>query len=154
MSKLVATAFILLLALDCHSSEPLDAFPEEVDGKLRHVIKLPKVVDESRFRVELIPGKSQVAECNLQSFSAPLRKDILPGWGYPFYVLSDLTPTTDTQKVCAQGSESRRFITVRGDGLMLPYSSKLPMVIYLPQGVQLKYRVWRADKNFSEAKSR
>ncbi|AWF79400.1 ecotin [Microbulbifer sp. A4B17] len=154
MSKVLATVFLLLMVVDTHGSEALDAFPGEVDGKLRHVINLPKVVDESRFRVELIPGKSQIAACNLQSFSAPLRKEILPGWGYPFYVLSDLTPTTDTQKVCAQASETRRFITVRGDGLMLPYNSRLPLVIYLPQGVQLKYRVWRADKNFSEAKSK
>ncbi|WP_444929205.1 ecotin family protein [Microbulbifer sp. SSSA002] len=153
MPRVVATVFVLLLAVDSLGSVPLDAFPGEVDGKSRHVIELPKVVDESRFRVELMPGKSELVDCNGQSFSASLRKDILPGWGYPFYVLLDLTPAVNSQKVCAPGSETRRFIRVRGDGLMLPYRSHLPLVVYLPQGVQLKYRVWRADKNFSKASS-
>ncbi|MCO1333027.1 ecotin [Microbulbifer sp. OS29] len=154
MEKVLTAVFVLFLVTSSYAAEPLDAFPLDVNGKSRHVIVLPKVVDESRFRVELIPGRSEIADCNLRSFSAPLQREVLPGWGYPYYVLSDLSSTMDTRKVCAPGTETRRFITVRGDGLLLPYNSNLPLVVYLPKGVQLKYRVWRADKNFSDAKSK
>ncbi|WP_020413810.1 ecotin family protein [Microbulbifer sp. VTAC004] len=154
MARSFVASLVLFSSLTAQAAEPLDAFPVEVEGKQRHVIQLPKVVDESRFMVELVPGKSEVADCNLQSFSAPLERQLLPGWGYPYYVLSELKATPDTQKVCAPGSESRRFIRVRAEGLILPYRSNLPLVVYMPQGVQLKYRVWRADKNMSDARTR
>ncbi|MFA0809620.1 ecotin family protein [Microbulbifer epialgicus] len=153
MARSFVAVLILFAVVLAQAAEPLDAFPAEVDGKRRHVIQLPKVVDESRFMVELVPGKSAIADCNLRSFSAPLQRQVLPGWSYPYYVLSELKPTPGTQKVCAPGSESRRFISVRGEGLILPYNSSLPLVVYLPEGVQLKYRVWRADKNLSDART-
>ncbi|WP_299584932.1 ecotin family protein [uncultured Microbulbifer sp.] len=153
MARALMSALFLCCVAPLQAAEPLDAFPAEVDGKRRHVIELPKVVDESRFMVELVPGKSSVADCNLRSFRAPLQRQVLPGWGYPYFVLADLKPTQGPRKVCAPGSESRRFIRVRGDGLILPYTSSQPLVVYLPEDVQLKYRVWRADKNLSDARS-
>ncbi|WP_323846052.1 ecotin family protein [Microbulbifer magnicolonia] len=131
----------------------LDAFPHTVDGKLRQVIQLPKAVDESRFMVELVPGKTELVDCNLRSYTAPLKRATLDGWGYPYFVLSELTPGPTTLKACPPGSERRRFVRVRGDDLLLPYNSRLPLVVYVPDGVQLKYRVWRADKNLSDARS-
>jgi len=151
MARSFVIPLVFFSAISVQAAEPLDAFPSDLEGKQRHIIQLPKVVDESRFMVELVPGKSEVADCNLRSFSAPIQRQQLPGWGYPYYVLSELKPMPGTQKVCAPGSESRRFISVRGDGLILPYNSSLPLVVYLPDGVQLKYRVWRADKNLSDA---
>lgn len=153
MARSFIAALALCSAASVQAAEPLDAFPAEVNGKQRHVIQLPKVIDESRFMVELVPGKNEIADCNLRSFSAPLQSEVLSGWGYPYYVLSDLKATPGTQKVCTPGSESRRFISVRGDGLILPYTSSQPLVVYLPVGVQLKYRVWRADKNLSDAQA-
>ncbi|WP_444920621.1 ecotin family protein [Microbulbifer sp. CnH-101-G] len=154
MARSLLPALILYYALPLQAAEPLDAFPSEVEGKYRHVIELPKVVDESRFMVELVPGKNALADCNLRSFNAPLQRQVLPGWGYPYYVLADLKPAQGTSKVCGPDSESRRFIRVRGKGLILPYTSSQPLVVYLPEGVQLKYRVWRADKNLSDAQSK
>lgn len=153
MKKSLFAALILFGMTFVQAAEPLDAFPTEVDGNQRHVIQLPKVKDESRFMIELVPGRREVADCNLRSFTAPLHREVLAGWGYPYYVLSDLKPTPGTRKICAPGSDSRRFIRVRGDSLILPYSSRLPLVVYLPEGVLLKYRVWRADKNLSDART-
>ncbi|USD21622.1 ecotin family protein [Microbulbifer variabilis] len=154
MARSLFSALILCCVVPLQAAEPLDAFPAEVEGKRRHVIELPKVVDESRFMVELVPGKNALADCNLRSYSAPLQRQVLPGWGYPYYVLAELKPSKGTSKVCGSDSESRRFIRVRGNGLILPYSSSQPLVVYLPEGVQLKYRVWRADKNLSDAHSK
>ncbi|WP_226643758.1 ecotin family protein [Microbulbifer variabilis] len=154
MARSLLPTLILCYVVPLQAVEPLDAFPTEVEGKHRYVIELPKVVDESRFMVELVPGKNALADCNLRSFSAPLQRQVLSGWGYPYYVLADLKPRQDTSKVCGQDSESRRFIRVRGKDLLLPYSSSQPLVVYLPEGVQLKYRVWRADKNLSDAQSK
>ncbi|MFC6633952.1 ecotin family protein [Microbulbifer taiwanensis] len=131
----------------------LDAFPTTVDGKQRQVIRLPKAVDESRFMVELVPGKTELVDCNLRSYRAPIKRETLDGWGYPYFVLADPEPAATTLKACPSGSESRRFVRVRGEGLMLPYNSRLPLVVYLPADLQLKYRVWRADKTLSDART-
>ncbi|MDP5210829.1 ecotin family protein [Microbulbifer sp. 2205BS26-8] len=153
MKKPLFAVLILLYMTTVQAADPLDAFPAEVEGKQRHVIQLPKVKDESRFMIELVPGRREMADCNLRSFTAPLRREVLAGWGYPYYVLSDLKPASGARKICAPSTTSRRFIRVRGDGLILPYSSRLPLVVYLPEGVLLKYRVWRADKNLSDART-
>ena len=130
----------------------LDVFPSTIEGKHRHVIELPKVVDQSRFMVELIPGKTELVDCNQRSYSARIERATLDGWGYPYFVLADPAPAASTLKACPDNSMSRRFVRVRGEGLMLPYNSALPLVVFLPEGFQLKYRVWRADKNFSDAR--
>ncbi len=129
----------------------MSVYPTTVDGRERHVIALPKVVDESRFMVELVPGKTELADCNLRSYRAALERRTLAGWGYPFYVLAEPEPGPKTNKACPEGSQTRRFVRVRGDGLLVPYNSHLPLVVYLPRDVQLKYRIWRADKTLSEA---
>lgn len=131
----------------------LGVFPLHIDGKQRRVIDLPKVADESRFMVELVPGKTELVDCNLRSYRAPLKRATLDGWGYSYYVLGEPTPGPTTLKSCPDGSKARRFVRVRGEGLMLPYNSRLPLVVYVPQGFQLKYRIWRADKTLSDAKN-
>ena len=132
----------------------LDVFPVTMEGKQRHVIELPKVVDQNRFMVELIPGRVELVDCNQRSYSARIERATLEGWGYPYFVLADPTPAASTLKACPDNATSRRFVRVRGDGLMLPYNSALPLVVFLPDGFELKYRVWRADKNYSEARKK
>ncbi|MBE9367223.1 proteinase inhibitor I11, ecotin [Klebsiella pneumoniae] len=34
---------------------------------------------------------------------------------------------------------------------MLRYNSKLPIVVYTPSNVDVKYRIWRADETISNA---
>ena len=130
----------------------LGVFPTTIDGKRRHVIELPKVVDQNRFMVELVPGRIELADCNQRIYRARIERATLDGWGYSYFVLADPQPAASTLKACPDNSKSRRFVRVRGDGLMLPYNSALPLVVFLPDGFQLKYRIWRADKNYSDAR--
>lgn len=152
MRSLIALVGLVMGLVPPALAADLDVFPTTIDGKQRHVIELPKVVDQSRFMVELIPGKTELVDCNRRSYSARIERATLDGWGYPYFVLSDPAPAATTLKACPDDSRSRRFVRVRGDGLMLPYNSALPLVVFLPDGFQLKYRVWRADKNYSDAR--
>ncbi|MEX2961937.1 ecotin family protein [Microbulbifer sp. TYP-18] len=130
----------------------LNVFPSTVEEKRRHVVTLPKVVDESRFMVELMPGRVEQVDCNPRSYQAKLRREVLVGWGYPYFVLSDLEPAKSNRKACPETAKRRRFVRVRGENLMLPYASGTPLVVFLPPGFDLKYRIWRADKNYSNAR--
>jgi ecotin len=44
-----------------------------------------------------------------------------------------------------------RFITLGGEPDLLRYNSRLPLVVYLPEGVEVRYRIWRADKRVENA---
>jgi len=38
-----------------------------------------------------------------------------------------------------------------GDAAMQRYNSRLPIVVYVPQGVDVKYRVWQADAKLQDS---
>jgi ecotin len=37
-----------------------------------------------------------------------------------------------------------RFITIGGDPYLIRYNSRLPVVVYVPEGVEVRYRIWSA----------
>jgi ecotin len=45
-----------------------------------------------------------------------------------------------------QQPKEERFITIGGDPFLIRYNSRLPVVVYVPKGVEVKYRVWSAGE--------
>lgn len=41
-----------------------------------------------------------------------------------------------------------------GDDAMLRYNSKLPIVVYTPDNVEVKYRIWKAGETIGNAVER
>jgi ecotin len=39
-----------------------------------------------------------------------------------------------------------RFITLGGEPQLLRYNSRLPLVVYAPDGVEVRYRLWRGGE--------
>lgn len=39
-----------------------------------------------------------------------------------------------------------RFIPLGGEPYIIRYNSKLPIVIYLPEGAEVRYRIWTASE--------
>ncbi len=37
-----------------------------------------------------------------------------------------------------------RFVTLGGDPSLVRYNSRLPLVVYVPEGVEVRYRIWAA----------
>lgn len=38
-----------------------------------------------------------------------------------------------------------RFITLGGEPYLIRYNSRLPVVVYAPEGVEVRYRIWIAE---------
>ena len=38
-----------------------------------------------------------------------------------------------------------RFITLGGEPYLIRYNSRLPVVVYAPEGVEVRYRIWSAE---------
>jgi len=37
-----------------------------------------------------------------------------------------------------------RFITLGGDPYLIRYNSRLPIVVYVPEDAEVRYRIWKA----------
>ena len=130
-------------------ADDLKAFPAATAGQTRHVIRLPAQSDEDALKVEVIIGKTMKVDCNRQFFGGRLETRTAEGWGYDYYVLPALGNAASTLMACPPGSERQAFVTTQEQPL-IRYNSRLPVVVYAPSDVEVRYRVWRAGETQTE----
>jgi len=139
--------FLLLsLTLPAHAADNMKAFPPADHGQVRYVLQLPIQDDESAFKVELIVGKTvQVDDKNKYFFGGTIEVETIKGWGFPRYIVSKLGPMAGTlMAIDPNAPKVARFITLGGDPYLIRYNSRLPIVVYVPEGVEVRYRIWTA----------
>lgn len=129
------------------ATDNMKAFPPPDDGMVRYVIPLPAQPDEDALKVELLIGKTVKTDAaNRYFFGGTLVTETIEGWGFERHVLPALGPMAGTlMAVDPNAPQVERFITLAGEPRLLRYNSRLPLVVYVPQGVEVRYRLWRAD---------
>lgn len=140
----------------------LSPYPPPPRGSVRWVIQLPGVLrpnpdvllspDPADWRVELLVGREQTLDCNLQQLQGQIRAESVPGWGYTLYRVSGGTVLTSTRMACPPGAPRRRgFITLAGPATLAPYNVSLPIVVDAPRGLQVRWRLWKAERQQQQA---
>lgn len=156
MRPLSLTALVMLpLAFSAPvlaaSLKDVAPYPEAENGFVRQVIHLPEQKDESAFKVEVLAGKTLKVDCNLQRLGGNLEEKILEGWGYSYYRLDKVMGPVSTLMGCPDNKKIDAFVPVVGDGFLLRYNSKLPVVVYTPKDVEVRYRIWSASSDVKRA---
>jgi len=131
--------------------EEVAPFPKPEQGFTRQVIHLPSQPQEENFQVEILAGKTLTVDCNRQRLGGILEEKNLEGWGYPFYRLEKVIGPMSTMMACPDGKSKKDFVPVVGDGFLLRYNSKLPIVLYVPEDVDVRYRLWSASSKVEKA---
>ena len=127
-------------------------YPAAEDGFERLVFRVPTAEDESARKVEIIVGKTVSVDCNRTSFGGDLERRVAEGWGYPYYVIEKIGGPMSTLMACPPGAENTdEFVTVNGNGYLQRYNSKLPIVVYVPDGFEVRYRIWVAQDDTGQA---
>ncbi|MGG4609734.1 serine protease inhibitor ecotin [Providencia sp. Me31A] len=143
--SVMAAALISSCAVATEDLEKIAPYPKAESGMTRHVIQLADQKNESDFMVELVIGKVMKADCNHQWFMGELDEKTLEGWGYSYYQLDEVKGSASTMMGCSEPPKDRFITTQLGDDAFIRYNSKLPIVVYAPSDMQVKYRIWSTD---------
>ena len=154
--KIICFAIITLFcaSVSVEAADNMKAFPAADEGMVRYVLKLPKRADESAYKVELIIGKIvEVDDKNRYFFSGKIEEETIKGWGFPRYNVSTLGPMGGTQMAVDPATPKvSRFITLGGEPYIIRYNSRVPVVVYAPEDVEVRYRIWKAGANVKSMK--
>lgn len=142
----------------------LKPYPPAPAGQQRWVFQLNPLLRPSPdpaisgnpadWRVQLIVGREIEVDCNIQHFGGQLRRDSVPGWGYPVVRLDKAGPLIATRRACPDQAPERRFVGLGGEPFLLPYNGSLPVVVYVPEGFQVRWRLWKAEGESRDAMQR
>ena len=145
---LITVALLLTISSPSYAADNMKAFPPAEDGMIRKVLQLPKQDDESSLNVELIVGKTvHTDQENKYFFAGNIEKKTINGWGFSRYIVSRFGPMAGTlMAIDPNAAQVERFITLAGEPYLIHYNSRLPIVVYVPEGVEVRYRIWRAGE--------
>jgi len=145
---LIVLASLLTISFSNHAADNMKAFPPAEDGMVRKVLQLPEQADESSFKLELIVGKTVLTDPeNRYFFAGSIERKTIQGWGFSRYLVSQIGPMAGTlMAVDPNVAQVERFIALGGEPYLIRYNSRLPVVVYVPEGAQVRYRVWHAGQ--------
>jgi ecotin len=148
-----AAVFSIFIMCSANAGDNMKAFPAPDKGQIRYVIQLAEQDDESNYQIELIVGRTvAVDETNQYVFGGQIKKESIVGWGFTRYMVSELGPMAGTKMaVDPNAPKMDRFIRLSGEPYLIRYNSRLPVVVYVPEGVEVRYRIWRAEPDLKEA---
>jgi ecotin len=46
-----------------------------------------------------------------------------------------------------------RFVALGGEPYLIRYNSRLPVVVYVPQGAEVRYRLWSAPADYQSLRA-
>jgi ecotin len=149
------TICLLLTSLQLNAAEhsQLKAFPQAHQGMTRLVIELAHKdrKQEQNFKVQLIVGRNmQTDGVNLVRLGTSIEALPLQGWGYTYYEVKAEAAMLSTMMAAPEGAPKvTQFVTTAP--LLIQYNSRLPVVVYVPEGYEVRYKVWAAPEEYQPA---
>lgn len=154
LALLALTSVGAAVAQSTPAAEPavdLAIYPEAKAGQTRHVLTLPQAEDENLLKVEIFAGQTMMVDCNTVMIGADLEEEDVKGWGYPYYEIDDVSPPAQTMMACPNNEKREALVPLRlGSDALVRYNSKLPLVIYAPEGLTVGYRLWQTDNKLHQ----
>lgn len=123
--------------------EQVAPYPAATKDQARYAIFLEPKKNEDNYKVELVFGKTMQVDCNRYMIGGTVDEKTLEGWGYNYYVVEQVGEPASTLMACPDNTKHDAFVAMTTQTFER-YNSKLPIVIYTPKDVEVRYRVWSA----------
>jgi ecotin len=159
VSLIVFAGMTFFYATAAIAADDLKPYPQAEPGYRRVIIRLPVVDAPDDRKVELIFGRMIEVDCNRHFLSAQLERKVAQGWGYDYFILSNVGNPASTMMACPPDEPKKNTFVRLGLGQddaqngWQRYNPKLPIVVYVPEGIEVRYRIWKADKQTVTAPS-
>ena len=143
------TALLALLSLAAQAQKKphnkLDTlFPVAQKGYKKITVYVPKANKEQHLKLELLVGITKQVDCNTHILIGNIQAQSLTGYGYNYYTVESDGTLASTKMLCLNNTTTKKFIPLAP--YFTNYNSALPLVIYLPETMELKYRIWKASE--------
>ena len=132
------------------------AYPAAPAGKTRHVILLPHKERgaEGDVKVEIVAGRTIDTDgVNTVRFGGELRERDIPGWGFSYFEVDSLGAPLSTRIAPAPGTPTVKAFAA-GPRMLVRYNSRLPLVVYAPEGTEIRWRLWHPEGDLAPAEAR
>ena len=152
LSALAALAGVAIPRLN------LTGYPEPAPGLKRWVIQpsglLPKSADPLisahplDWRIQLIVGQTVTLDCNTKRLSGSgMTMRMLPkASGKALLEVKGPVAVISTKMACPDDQPTRTsFLSLGKQPYLIPYNASWPIVVDLPVGTELRWRVWKAE---------
>ena len=136
----------------------LTGYPDPAPGLKRWVIQpsglLPKSADPFisahplDWRIQLIVGQTVTLDCNMQRLSGPgMTMRMLPkASGKALFEVKGPVVVSSTKMACPDDQSTREsFLSLGKQPYLVPYNASWPIVVDLPETMQLRWRIWKAE---------
>jgi ecotin len=131
------------------------AYPKAPAGMERKVVFLPHVERgaDDDLQVELVVGRViETDGINTYRLGGEIQERDIPGWGFSYFeVEGDLKQAASTL-MAGPTNPAPRFVT--GPRKLVRYNSRLPLVVMVPEGCELRWRPWKAEGEWRAAEER
>lgn len=136
----------------------LTGYPDPAPGLKRWVIQpsglLPKSADPLisahplDWRIQLIVGQTVRLDCNTKRLSGSgMTMRMLPkASGKALFEVKAPVAVISTKMACPDDQPTRTsFLSLGKQPYLVPYNASWPIVVDLPVGTELRWRVWKAE---------
>ena len=126
-------------------------YPKAKDGDEQKIITLKTLPNEDNYSVEIFAGKKTLVDsCNHFFLAGAFEQKTVDGWGYDYFNFESNGNVGGTLMGCFDNKSVEKII--HAQSIQTRYNSKLPIVVYVPKGYTLEYRIWKADEKLNLVK--
>lgn len=148
MKKLILTPILLAFSMMSFAQSvykvDLSVFPKPEKGMHQVVIEVPTSENDYDKKIEIFAGKFMETDtCNRTFLAGEFKKDEVKGFGYDFLTFSTKGMTPSTLMGCLDNKKISQF--VKSQGYLTNYNGRMPIVVYVPDGYDVRFKIYRAD---------
>jgi len=152
IKHIILASIYLLGGVTLYASEKvkdnIHMFPQAKEGYVRHVVEVPKTDNDYAHKISLSIGKTMMVDCNHRALYGKVKEVSLKGWGYTYLEVDSIDEGVTTMMACSK-PKTEQFVALQDE--LRRYNSRLPLVVYVPQGYEVRYHIWSADETEHKA---